>query len=246
LSRAKKQELLSPGSAVIIRLLMEKKKITAVLFDMDGVLVDSEPVIEEAAVKALKEYGVDARPGDFAPFVGAGDDRYIGGVAEKYGLKYKKEMKERLYGIYLGLVESRMGVFEGAVLLLGKLREKGYVLALATSADRIKAEANLKAAGISGSFFSCIMTGEDVSKKKPSPEIYLKTAAALAFPPSRCAVVEDALNGVLAAKRAGMVCIGVSTSFSACELADAGADYACGKISEVLDALEEINRNKGR
>ena len=61
-------------------------KIEAALFDMDGVLVDSEPVILEAALVGLAEYGVKAKPEDFKAYIGAGEDRFIGGVAEKYGL----------------------------------------------------------------------------------------------------------------------------------------------------------------
>ena len=61
---------------------------TAVLFDMDGVLVDSEPIINAAAIRALAEFGIQARPEDFEPFVGAGEDRYVGGVAELHGQVY--------------------------------------------------------------------------------------------------------------------------------------------------------------
>jgi beta-phosphoglucomutase len=224
---------------------MENGKIKAVIFDMDGVLVDSEPVIESAAVKALKEYGVDADPGDFLPFVGAGDDRYIGGVAEKYGLAYKEEMKDRLYEIYLELADKEMGFFEGAPPLLSKLKKSGLLLALATSADRIKVDANLKAAGIKKSVFSIIVTGQDVSKKKPSPEVYLKAAEMLGIPAAGCAVVEDALNGVAAAKRAGMLCIGISTSFSPYELVGAGADFVRASVDGVYSIIEEANKNNG-
>ncbi len=60
-----------------------------IIFDMDGVLVNSEPVIEAAAIKGLKEYGLEAKAEDFIPFVGADEDAYIGGVAKKYGQAYK-------------------------------------------------------------------------------------------------------------------------------------------------------------
>lgn len=68
-------------------------KDTGIIFDMDGVLVDSEPVIRMAAIRGLKEYGVFAKPEDFDPFVGAGEDRFVGGVSEKYGVPYVPEMK---------------------------------------------------------------------------------------------------------------------------------------------------------
>ncbi len=211
---------------------------------MDGVLVDSEPVIEASAIRALKEYGVDARPEDFRPFVGAGDDMYIGGVARKYGLEYERGMKERLYEIYLRLAEDRIEVFRGARGLLEKLASAGCRLALASSADALKVEANLRAAGISRAYFKCVVTGEDVRDKKPSPEIYLKTAQQLNIPPGLCLVVEDALNGIRAARSAGMVCAAVASSFQAAELRRAGADYVCGEIGEVYGVFLKHNENQ--
>ena len=119
-----------------------------VIFDMDGVLVDSEPVITEAAILGLREYGVQAVPEDFIPFVGTGEDRFIGGVAEKYGVRYKPEMKKRVYTIYLEIVQDKIKIFEGVHELLRKLRDMGIRFAVGSSADRIKVDANLKAAGI--------------------------------------------------------------------------------------------------
>ncbi|GAF76154.1 unnamed protein product, partial [marine sediment metagenome] len=80
----------------------------AVIFDMDGVLTDSEPLINEAAISTLKEYGIDAKPEDFDPFVGAGDERYIAGVAEHYELIFKPEMKSRMYEIYLNILPEKI------------------------------------------------------------------------------------------------------------------------------------------
>ena len=72
----------------------------AVLFDMDGVLIDSEEYMAKTGVRALKKYGIEAKESDFAEFVGCGENRYVGGVAEKYGVPYRTEMKEYLYACY--------------------------------------------------------------------------------------------------------------------------------------------------
>jgi len=186
----------------------------AVIFDMDGVLVDTEPVILEAAILGLKEYGVTAVPDDFIPFVGAGEDRFIGGVAEKYGLVYKPEMKRRVYEIYIDIVKDRIKVFEGVHGLLELLSEKGVPMALASSADRIKVDANLKSAQIPMELFKAIICGENVERKKPAPDVFLKAARAMGVNPVNCVVVEDAVNGIAAAKAAGMKCIAVVSSFS--------------------------------
>ena len=205
----------------------------AVLFDMDGVLVDSEPVIEAAAIKGLSEYGVLAQAEDFIPFVGAGEDRYIGGVANKYGVEYKLEMKARVYEIYLKLVDDNLKLYEGVNEVLLALQNKGYKLVLASSADRIKIDANLRVAHINPENFGVILSGDDVINKKPSPEIYLLAAKRLGIETHNCIVIEDALNGIQAAKSAGMKSIGISTSFSMSELMFEGADFACEDIRKI-------------
>lgn len=207
--------------------------IQAVLFDMDGVLVDSEPVINAAAIAGLAEYGIKAQPEDFLPFVGAGEDRYVGGVAEKHGHPYVTTMKDRVYQIYLELVDDQIKVFEGIHELLASLAAGGLKVALASSADRIKIDANLRAAGIAQNNFGAVISGEDVVNKKPAPDIYLTAARALGISAADCIVVEDALNGVAAAHAAGMKCIAVTTSFSRAKLSEVGADHIVDSIREI-------------
>jgi beta-phosphoglucomutase len=212
----------------------------AVLFDMDGVLVDSEPVINAAAITGLAEYGVISKPEDFHPFVGAGEDRYIGGVAELYGVPYKLEMKTRVYEIYLELVPERIKVFEGVKELLSSLQTAGHKMALASSADRIKIDANLKAADISPDYFAAIISGDDVERKKPAPDIYLQAAERISAVPEHCVVIEDALNGIMAAKGAGMKCIAVASSFSAEQLQAENPYFICRHIGKVFDIVSKL------
>ena len=87
--------------------MSDDRKIEAVIFDMDGVLTDSEPLITEAAVAMFQEKGLAVQPEDFRPFVGTGEDRYIGGVAEKYNFPLDiAAAKKRAYEIYLERVPS--------------------------------------------------------------------------------------------------------------------------------------------
>jgi beta-phosphoglucomutase-like phosphatase (HAD superfamily) len=92
---------------------------------MDGVLVDSESVITEASIRALKEWGVDAKASDFHEFTGMGEDRFIGGVAEKHGVPYTLDMKRRAYEIYLTIVEDMIGVYPATMLTLQQLNDAG-------------------------------------------------------------------------------------------------------------------------
>jgi HAD superfamily hydrolase (TIGR01509 family) len=208
--------------------------IHAVIFDLDGVLTDSEPVINAAAIAGLREYGIDPRPEDFHPFVGAGEDRYIGGVAGKYGLTYAPEMKRRVYEIYLDILPGMIRAFPGAQELLCRLEAAGIRLAVASSGDRIKVEANLRAIGVEPGRFGTVVAGEDVEHKKPAPDIFLAAARRLGVPPAGCCVVEDAPNGIRAAKAAGMRCVAVGQSFPAAVLAQAGADVIRASLAEIL------------
>lgn len=205
----------------------------AVLFDMDGVLIDSEAIINAAAIRALAEFGVRARPDDFLPFVGAGEDRYVGGVAELYGVAFVPAMKARTYFWYLELLPSMGCPFPGVQALLERLRRQGVAFAIASSADRVKVAANVKATGIPAERFGAIVDGDQVARKKPAPDIYLEAARRLGKAPEGCCVVEDAVNGVQAAKAAGMRCVAVATSFPPEKLRAAGADAVCDSLAAV-------------
>lgn len=209
----------------------------SIIFDMDGVLVDSEPVICEAAILGLKEYGVHAVPADFIPFIGAGEDRFIGGVAEKHGVSYQVDMKRRVYEIYLKIVRDKIKVYDGVHELLEFLRRKGIRTAVGSAADRIKVNANLAAAGISTELFSAIVSGENVKNKKPAPDVFLQAAQVMGANPADCIVIEDAVNGIRAAKAAGMKCIAVMSSFGRQELEKVCPDFICGDISDVQRQL---------
>lgn len=194
----------------------------AVIFDMDGVIVDSEPLINAAAIAMFKEKGLDVKPDDFLPFVGAGEDRYIGGVAEKYNFQLDiSAAKKRTYEIYLDLVPSQLQAFPGAVKFIGKCRKAGLLVAIASSADKIKVQANLQKIGLPVEFWDAVIWGEDVQKKKPAPDIFLLAAKRMNVDPKQCTVVEDAVNGIQAAHAAGMRCVAVGTTFPVDKLREA-------------------------
>jgi beta-phosphoglucomutase len=208
------------------------KNKKGIIFDMDGVLVDSEPVITKAAIMGLKEYGIDPVEADFLPFTGTGEDSFIGGVAKKYGLQYRTEMKDRVYEIYLTIVDDEIKVFEGIKELLEKLKESGKKLALASSADRIKVKANLKAAKIPFEYFDVIVAAEDVTDKKPAPDIFILAKEKLMLSENECIVMEDAISGIKAANAAKIDSIGVMSSFDENELINAGCK---GVLSNTKD-----------
>ncbi len=198
--------------------------IQGVIFDMDGVLIDSEEYISRAAIQFFKSRGVQAQPEDFVPFVGTGEDRYIGGVAEKYGLKLDlQQAKTETYAIYEKLISGKVGPLPGAPEFIRGCRTRGLKLAVASAADRMKVEINLREIGCGPADFDAIVTGSDVRMKKPDPETFLKAAQMLGLASAECLVVEDAVNGVRAAVAGGFRCLGILTSFTPGELQ--GADW---------------------
>ena len=196
--------------------------IRAVIFDMDGVLADSEPLINEAAIAMFAGRGLIVQPDDFLPFVGAGEERYVGGVAEKYGFPLDlPAAKRRTYEIYLDLVPLKLQPFPGVHDLIRACREFGLRLAVASSADAIKVTANLKKIALPPETWDVVLTGETVQRNKPAPDIFLLAAQRLGVTPGECTVVEDAVNGVRAAKAAGMRCVAVAHTFMAERLREA-------------------------
>lgn len=206
--------------------------IKGVLFDMDGVLVDSEPFICRAAILMFSELGITVHPEDFQPFIGMGENKYIGGVAERHGVKIDIDLvKARTYEIYGEIVKGFLKPLPGAHEFITRCRNKGFRLAVATSADRIKLHINLKEIGLPIDSFHSIITGLDVKNKKPFPDIYLKAAESLDLLPEYCLVVEDAVSGIESGKAAGCRCLAVTTSFDASDLWD--ADWICDSLLNV-------------
>jgi len=208
----------------------------AVLFDMDGVLVDSEEFICKAAIEMFREKGLNVNPEDFLPFVGAGENRYIGGVAEKYSypLDIEKD-KARTYEIYSEIVRGKLVPLPGVIEFIEKCKNHDLKLAVATSADKVKMIVNLDEIGIPAETFDITVNGLQVERKKPFPDIYLKAAELLDVASEDCLVVEDAPNGIEAGKAAGMKCLGIMSSFSEKELYL--ADWIVPDLTQVPDEI---------
>ena len=207
------------------------------IFDMDGVLCDSESFIAEAAIAMFKtRYHLEVKRSDFEPFIGMGEDRYLGGVAEKYNIDLELESdKAETYRLYESCVKGKLQAFPGVKAFLDRAKKAGIRLAVATSADEVKMRANLKEMEIGESFFDGLISGLEIVHKKPAPDIFLEAARRLQLLTSACVVFEDALNGVKAAKLSGAYCIGITSSFSSTALKNAGADLTIDTFSDITE-----------
>ncbi|MBI1317971.1 MAG: HAD-IA family hydrolase [Candidatus Hydrogenedens sp.] len=205
------------------------------IFDVDGVLGDSEGLSERASVRVFKErYGIDVNGEDFRAFIGTGPHRYMQGVAEKYGVDIDvEEAIDLRQEFYVELLAGGVDIgFPGTHALIEAARQSpDWKLAIATSSPRNKATATLHAARVDTDWFDVLIYGDMVTHKKPDPEIYLTAMAALGLSADDCVVIEDAITGIQAAKAAGCACLAVTNSFGGHELAQA---------DRVVDSLEGI------
>lgn len=201
---------------------------------MDGVLADSEVFICQAAIEMFRRKGLSVNEKDFKPFTGMGENRYLGGVAEKYHYPLDLESGKALtYQIYIELVKGKLFPMPGVYDFTGKCRQMGLRLAVASSADEIKVITNLQEIGLPLAIFDSIINGQQVERKKPFPDIFLKAAEELKLEPEQCLVVEDAVSGVKAAKDAGCRCLALTSSFKAEYLI--AADWIAKDLSEAPD-----------
>ncbi len=209
--------------------------IKGILFDMDGVLLDSEEYITRAGVLMFKEKGFTVKTSDFKPFTGMGENRFLGGVAERYNIPFDLEKdKARAYAIYREITRGRLKPLQGVTDFIRRCRKKHLKLAVATSADEVKMLINLRETGLKEDLFDTLVNGLEVEHKKPHPEIYLLAAKRLGLDPKECLVVEDAISGMKAARAAGCKCLMLTSSFPA-EAFDQ-ADWVVSDLGEAPDA----------
>ncbi|XP_015055003.1 protein SUPPRESSOR OF QUENCHING 1, chloroplastic isoform X3 [Solanum pennellii] len=217
-------------------------KVSAVLFDMDGVLCNSEESSRKAAVDVFAEMGVQVTVEDFVPFMGMGEANFLGGVAAAKGVEGfdTEAAKKRFFEIYLlKYAKPNSGIgFPGAFELVSQCKSSGLKVAVASSADRIKVDANLAAAGLPITMFDAIVSADAFKNLKPAPDIFLAASRILDVPTSECIVIEDALAGVQAAKAAKMRCIAVTTTLSEDTLNAAEPSLIRKEISDI--SLEDI------
>jgi HAD superfamily hydrolase (TIGR01509 family) len=191
----------------------------AVLFDMDGVIVDSEPLHVAAFQATLRNHGHELSDEQYKQhFAGKTDEagfrQYFDFIGETVDLPIIMDEKAKAY---LELASDQLIPYPGVVELIRELSGQNVPLALVTGSLRAEAQTVLKAFAITD-FFRAIIAAEDIAQSKPSPEGYLKGAKVLGVKPADCIVIEDAPTGVRAARAAGMRCIAVINTHSPEEL----------------------------
>jgi len=181
-------------------------EIQAVIFDMDGVLVDSEPFGFEALRRVMARYALGYSEEENAEFLGRTTLESCRILKARHALP---DSAEALAGFYikemLDQIEKGPIPMPGVPDVLVRLRAAGYPLALASSAELPVIHANLTALALVP-LFDAVVSGTQVAHGKPAPDVFVAAAERLAVPPDGCLVIEDSRNGLLAAKAAGMRC----------------------------------------
>lgn len=209
--------------------------IKAVIFDMDGVIVDSEPIHFESDKMIMRYYGKEITDEELFKYIGMPSIDMWEEVKVKYGLTAQIEEISKRQSYYKKLlVENReLEPFDGIIQLLDKLKSKKIRIGLASSSSREFIELMLSKLGLKG-YFEAIMSGEDVENGKPAPDIFLKASEQLNVESSSCLVIEDSMHGVKAAKSAGMKCIGFKSPNS--------LNQDLSLADEVVDSIISITR----
>jgi HAD superfamily hydrolase (TIGR01509 family) len=217
----------------------------AVIFDLDGVLADSEPWWNQIDANLLAEYGVTYH-GEY--------HRNVLGVSYRLAVEFYKsafhlsasveELMLRRSQIATEFFAKHVILFHGTKATLEQLRDMKLHLAVATSSVSASARPFLKRTGIEG-FFDVIVAGDEIKRGKPHPDIYLHTAEKLGIVAKRCLVIEDALSGVAAAKAANMTVAAIPDR----RFVDVGeykkrADYVLGSLSEIPALIVRIGADE--
>lgn len=205
------------------------KNIKAVLFDRDGVLINSEIANVQASFSALRSMDVEISPNDESIIIGKHPLDYVDSFVAKYGVGHD-EFLQKWSGFYEEML-SQAEIFDDTIDFLNKVQEHGYRTALVTSADRETTERTLSNFKLLDRF-ETIVTFDDVTKRKPDPEPYLTACSNLGLAPDDCLVIEDSLPGVLAAKSAKMKCVVRINDFTK-NIDFSAADLVVANVEEV-------------
>ena len=177
----------------------------AVIFDMDGVIFDTEKVYLDIWTEVFENYGYKMTKELYVTVMGTGRKNVIKTFLENFGddLPIEKMYEEKDNQLFYRIENQGIPLKEGVKELFSMLKEKNYKIALATSAKRERVEKQIKDKWLKESF-DAIVCGDDVEKGKPSPDIFLKAAKKIDVEPENCFVVEDSPAGIKAAFSGGM------------------------------------------
>jgi HAD superfamily hydrolase (TIGR01509 family) len=216
------------------------QQFRAVIFDLDGVLADSEPWWNEIDAKLLSEYGVTYRGEHHRDVLGVSYPLAVEFYKKAFGISAPTEkLMQRRGEIATEFFADRVGLFPQVKEVLEELQQMQLNLAVATSSVSASARPFLDRHQLTA-FFEVIITGDEIERGKPHPEIYLRTAEKLSLAPNECLVIEDSLSGVAAGTAAGMRVAAIpDRRFVDPRAYENQADYLLNDLSEIVTLLRQ-------
>ena len=211
-----------------------------VIFDCDGVLVDSEPIAAKVGASILTSMGWQISAAQVMQrFLGCTDAYFHAEVERHLGRRLPIGWQDQCQHLYDAAFAAELRPVEGVVPLLEDLERRGIATCVASNGSHGKMRRTLGATGRHPRFSGRIFSAEDVALGKPAPDLYLHAAREMGVPPDRCVVVEDSPPGVAAAQAADMLCIGFAALTPPERLAGPGVTL-CGTMTQVRDELRGL------
>ncbi len=205
-----------------------------VIFDCDGVLVDSERIANREFALLLKEIGLDfTLPQMFETFVGNTMARCVEIITDRLGHAPPANLLDRYHAMIRVALEREIEPVAGVVELLDALDAAGIPYAVASNGEHSKMQTTLGATGLLARFEGCRFSATDVARAKPAPDVFLHAAKVMGVSPTRCVVIEDSPLGVQGACAAGMMVIGYADLMPAERLRGAGASLVVSNLSGI-------------
>jgi len=193
--------------------------LKAVIFDMDGVIIDSEPIHTITKMQTFKHYDISFAETDCEKYMGQTTKSLFSALIKQQNRDISvSEMVAHKYKLYLDILDNDNSIqpIDGILDLLRYLKQEAIPSAIGSSSGREIIDAVVKKFQLK-SYFQSIISGADLPKSKPDPAVYLLTAERLGVAPTDCIVIEDTSSGVQAAKAAGMYCIAYQNKNSGCQ-----------------------------
>lgn len=215
--------------------------VRAIVFDCDGVLVDSEGLAWRAWREVLKSRGYEPSEAEINDLLGRSADEILNYFSTRAGITDFTQVKTALESTMMELFEEHLERYEDALSLAAEARVCGLRIAVASSSDHRRVVRTLDIAGIAD-LAEVLVAGDDVPNGKPAPDVYLEAARQLGIPPSECIAVEDSPVGVSAALAAGMFVVAVVRPHADRQGLAAASLVVERLSSDVLDGVSEIIR----